>query len=165
VYEGETLILRDAEHGINMYSGPGTIVQFDDNGLPDLMSFEIKATKTAQGAYGLDATGRPENSGRLIFKQANTNAGMPYMVIGAKDIFTYHLKYLELTTVRNIAKECRPYVTKAIAFDNKVDVSGKASITYKMPKGGQLAIVKGKIKFGDTIVSHGNDYNLASKIP
>jgi hypothetical protein len=164
VYEAETRILSDPEHGIQMYSGPGTIVHFGDNGLPDFLSFEMKATKTVQGEYGIDATGRPKNRGRLLFRPANPDIAMPYVVNAAKDIYTYHLKYLELTTVQN-GQVYRPYVTKAIAFDNKVEVSGKASTTYKMPEGRQVVIVNGKIKFGDTVVSHSKSYNLSGQIP
>jgi hypothetical protein len=154
----------DPQHGIKMFAGPGTIVHFDDKGLPAIMTFLIKANNTVEGEYGIDASGRPNNSGRLIFKQADPSVPMPFVVNGAKDIYTYHLGYLEVTTAELKLKDYRPYAIKAIAFDNKVEVLGKPSVTYKMPEGGLLPIVNGKIKFGDDYVSPGPDYNLSGEI-
>lgn len=162
VYEGETLVIRDAQHGINLYAGAKTIVAYDSNGLPEIVSFDINGR--VQGAYGVDGNGLPTNKGRLIYKQANPNLALPYQALGAKDLYTYHLRSLELTTVQNAAKEYRPYITKAVAFDNKVEVTGKPSITYKIPDGGQLVIVNGKIKFGDVLVSPGSNYDLSGKM-
>jgi hypothetical protein len=120
-FQGETTVsIFQQKYGIHavtvkMVASAGTVLVFDNGGKPAAIGFAQEPKGIIQAEYGIDETG-PKDKGRLIFKPANTNEAMPYFVIGEKDIFTYHLKYLELTTSGN---DYSAYATKAIAFDNK----------------------------------------------
>ncbi|MGO9270975.1 MAG: hypothetical protein ACLQOO_12090 [Terriglobia bacterium] len=161
-YEAETRVGGDAY--TTLYAGAGSIIVYDAkrNGVPILIGFA--ANGLVQGEYGVDGTGRPKNKGRVVYRQTDPSEAMPYVVMDEKDIniYTYHLKYLELTSVGNDAQCCRAYATKAVAFDNKVEELGKPNITYQLPQGGQLVIVNGKIKIGDNYISP--NYDLTGKI-
>jgi hypothetical protein len=162
VYDTETLISRIQSHGTpvaSMYASAKTIVHYDDTGTPDIISFDINGK--VQGLYGIDGAGRPANTGRVFFKPIGT--AMPYLVTGPKGIYTYHLKYLEITTVRDSDKTYRAYATKAIPFDNKVDAASKQpASTFDLPPGGQLVIDHGKIKIGENYISPG--YSLSGTV-
>jgi hypothetical protein len=130
-----------------VYAGSGTVIGFDDAGSPDFIGFIGGGDcrrGTVEGKYGIDGTGQPENKGRLIYK----GGVMTYVVIGANHVYTYHLKYLALTTVGNHAQGYGAYATKAIAVDNE---------------GGQLVVHNGKIRIGDNYITP--TYGLSGKIP
>jgi hypothetical protein len=156
-YQGETVISSGAA---TLSAGAGTIVVFDDkvNGLPAFIGFAEMPKGTVQGKYGLDDKKKPENKGRIIYKSAGS---IPYSVIGRKDIYMYHLKYLELTTVGDDTNGYRAYVTKAIAFDNQEETLSKTN-TFILPEGGQLVVDDGRIKIGDNYITP--NYDLSGKI-
>lgn len=162
-YIGRTLIARDA-NGTEEYAGPGTTIHFDSKGVPDLVGFSLlnaQGDRVWEGKYDIDATGQPENSGRLIIQ----GEAMNYVVEGLKSnedhTYTYHLSYLELTTVKD--KDApggyRAFAIKAIASDNKVDSLGEGMLTYDLPVGRQLVTVNGEIKFADSLIIP--NYNLS----
>lgn len=131
VYEAETVIARDP-NGIQELAGAETIVVYNTSGRPMMIGFEVlneKGEKVVQGEYGVDPSGRPKNGGRLIYKGA-----INYQVLVAKGENTFHLSYLELTTVKDASFGYRAYAIKAVSSD-----------------GSALPIVDGKIKFGDII--------------
>ena len=165
-YQGETRIGASDDGACLVQAGAGTLVAYDSRGVPSFIGFaELngKGEAIVQGEYGMDGT-VPKNKGRIIYRQISPDRAMPYLVIGAKDIRTYHLSYLELTTVSNDGKVFRAYATKATAFDNKVEtLSKQPSITYALPEGGQLSVDHGQIKFGDSLVSP--NYDLTGKTP
>jgi hypothetical protein len=167
VYEAETTISQlHGSDGIpcaTMSAGAKTIVAFDDYGTPAIISLAItngQGKEAVQGEYGIDPKGQPQNGGRLIFKPLRGT--MPFTVIGPTEIYTYHLKYLELTTVKTDADGYRAYATKAIAFDNIAETASKTNIAYTIPDGGQLFITNGMIKFGNNYVIP--NYELSGKV-
>ena len=164
-YQAETTVSMiqgtDGRPVANMSASAGTIINYDGSGKPNFIGFAEAPQGTVQGEYGTALTGgEPKNKGRIIYKQANPNEAMPYSVIGEKDIYMYHLKYLEVTTVGK-GQSFGAYATKAVAFDNKVEMLSGAT-TYKLPEGGQLDIENGKIKFGDNYISP--NYDLSGKL-
>ena len=166
LYESETTISQirgsDGKPVAIMSAGAGTIVAYDGtrNGLPALIGFATKGI--VEGKYGADASG-PQNHGRVIYKQSDPATAVPYSVVGPKDIYIFHLKYLELTSAVDNKKDYGAYATKAIAFDNKVETLSKQPLTFTLPPGGQLAVPNGKIKIGDYLISP--NYDLSGKIP
>ncbi len=142
-YEAETVISLIPEGRGTMSAGSGTIINFDHNGAPNFIAFsQGGGCKIVEGKYGIDRTDQPQNKGRLIYR----GQGIPYVVIGAKKAYTYHLEHLEITTVGNDAQGYGAYATKAV--DNE---------------GRELVINQGKIKIGDDYVTP--DYGLSGKIP
>ena len=132
VYEAEHVIARDP-NGVQQIAGAQTIVVYNTKGKPMMIGFQVtneKGEKVVQGEYGVDRSGNPENGGRLIYKGA-----ISYQVLIASGTNTYHLSYLELTTVKDAKYGYRAYAIKAISSE-----------------GSQLSIVDGKIKFGDILV-------------
>jgi len=159
-YKAETLITRDAK-GREQYAGAGTVVLFDNRGKAIFIAFaraDAQGQGIFQGEYGVDSAGRRLNDGRLIYK----GDPLTYLVAGPKDIYKYHLKYLELTTAGDEAHGRRAYATKAIAFDNKVEKSAGAPSAYELPEGGRMIIDKGEIKFGENLASP--NYDLSGNI-
>jgi hypothetical protein len=145
-----------------MSASAGTIINYNAKGTPNFIAF-ADPKGTIQGKYGITMTG-PENKGRLLYKQVTANEAIPYVVVGAKDIYTYHLKYLELTTASADSKIFVAYATKAIAFDNRVDtLSKQLDLTFKLPEGGYLVVDRGKLKFGENLINP--NYDLTGKIP
>ncbi|MGO9270974.1 MAG: hypothetical protein ACLQOO_12085 [Terriglobia bacterium] len=157
-YEAETRVGGDASGIFTLYAGAGSIVVYDGkrNGVPIFIGFAVNGR--VQGEYGVDGTGRPENKGRVIYR----GGMMPYTVTGTDNIYTYHLKYLELTTVGDAAHNYRAYATKAIASDNYAEALKGGTITYKLPEGAELIIDNGKIKVGDNYISP--NYDLTGEI-
>jgi hypothetical protein len=155
LYKSETRFASDARHGIDAFAGARTIIVFDTGGVPMMVGFayEERGEDVVQGQYGVDGTGKPKNDGRLIYR----GSAMPYVVTGAKDICTYHLSYLELTTVKDAEGAYRAYAIKAIASDNKVETLGGGISTYKLPEGRQFVIDHGKIRIGDKYVTPNYD--------
>ncbi|MGO9610578.1 MAG: hypothetical protein ACLPT4_13150 [Verrucomicrobiia bacterium] len=165
-YQGEhtvsVLLDNDGQPGATMSVSAGTIITFDSGGQPQFIRFsQVGPNGTEeQRDFGVDGTG-PKNKGRLIYKTTNLNKPIPYMVIGIGAVYQYHLKYLELTTAGNETNGYNAYATKAIAFDNKVEILTNnmqkvefiPTLPYKLPEGGQLAIDNGRIKIGDRYIS------------
>jgi hypothetical protein len=137
-----------------MSAGSGSTIDFDGPGKPRFIGFSKNGRcEVVEGNYGFDSTGTPENRGRLTYKQSNASVAIPYIVTGSKDIYEYHLKYLELTTVKEVATGYYvAYCTKAVAFDNSITTLTQKHLTYKLPEDGELVISNGKLKFGDIYV-------------
>lgn len=171
-FQGEQTIGMSADGVYLLVAGAGTIVAFDGRGLPGLISFAVPTKDGTdgiiQGKFGIDGTGRPENSGRVIYKQGLPDRAMPYLVTGAHGIYKYHLKYLELTTVGK-GQDYHAYAVKALAFDNVIETPSKdgkqwpATARFRLSPDGQLAVDNGKIKIGDSLISP--NYDLSGKIP
>jgi len=122
-------------------AGSGTIVHFSNGGASDFIGFaqpDEHGQDKVQGLYGVDANGRPQNNGRLIFTQMNSNEPMKFLVRGSKPE-VYNLKRLEITTVCADSKgsrECHAFATVAVLFDNT-----------------QLVIESGMIKMGGSLIA------------
>jgi hypothetical protein len=162
VYESETRFATDPQHGITAYAGAMTIIHFSVEDSPALIGFaqvNKQGKEVVQGEYGVDPNGKPKDEGRLIYE----GEAMPYVVTGTDGTYTYHLSYLELTTVKDAARGYLAYATKAIASDNKMETLGGGTSTYKLPPGGQLAIDHGKIKIGANYISP--NYDCSGTIP
>ena len=162
----DTIIAKDDRS--TMSAGSGTIVHFNANGSPDFIAALSKADeKKVEGFYGINEKGLPENSGRLVFKAAPGQAMLYNVENGTNGFLIYHLTYLAITTAGNDTNGFHAYVTKAIAFDDKVETlwltnGWQTNVGFKMPEGGQLVIDKGRIKVGDNYISP--DYALSGKV-
>lgn len=136
-----------------MSAGSGSSIDFDGAGEPRFIGFSKDGRcEVVEGKYGLDSTGKPENRGRLIYKQSSASVAIPYIVTGSSDIYEYHLKYLELTTVKDVATGSYvAYCTKAVAFDNSITTLTRKT-SYTLPEDGELVISNGRMKIGDVYV-------------
>jgi hypothetical protein len=167
LFQAESTVLQVT--GINgkpvasMSAGAGTLIVFHDviNGLPIFVAFAEAPDWKVRGQYGVDRD-KPKNNGRIIYKQIDNAIGIPYLVATPEGTRTYYLRYLELTTVGVEGIGYDAYAVKAVAFDNKVEMPSKTTESYAVPEGGQLAIVKGKIKFGEANIKP--NYDLSGKL-
>lgn len=137
----ETRIATVSEAKAFVSAGSGTIVHFSNDGAPDFIGFaqpDEHGQDKVQGLYGVDANDRPQNNGRLIFTQMNSNEPMQFFVQGSKP-GVYNLKRLEITTVcagSKGSRECHAFATVAVLFDNT-----------------QLVIESGRIKIGGSLIA------------
>jgi len=156
------MVGTDGKPNAMMSAGAMTIVFFNDYGRPYFLGFAVtnKVGKSVvQGEYGVSQNGQPQNGGRLIFKpQAGA---MAYHVFSSTNTYIYHLSYLELTTAKTDTNGYTAFVTKAIAFDNKVDIGSGTNIAFKMPKDGNLPIKNGMIEIGDSYIAP--NYDLSGR--
>jgi len=159
--ETQVSVIRSSSGTVaKMSAGSDTILSFDDKGSPNFIGFSVNG-KTVEGEYGIDATGKPKNRGRLIFRQVTPDVAMPYGVVGPRSINMYHLKYLELTTAGDKAKGFTAYAVKAVVLDNVIETLS-APLKFTLPQDGQLAIINGKIKMGDDLITP--NYDLSGTI-